>query len=62
MVAVQLAVICFLSTLQMSETEIPGEFRMFAVVGNTMRSFIVTVPRLFYVNCRAEDTPHVCAI
>lgn len=47
---------------QLSETDLPGEFKMWAVVGGVMRNFMLTLPRVFYVNCRGEDATAVCAL
>eukprot|EP01105_Mastigella_eilhardi_P017644 TRINITY_DN4063_c0_g1_i2.p1 TRINITY_DN4063_c0_g1~~TRINITY_DN4063_c0_g1_i2.p1 ORF type:complete len:2253 (-),score=629.40 TRINITY_DN4063_c0_g1_i2:1326-7811(-) len=41
--------------LSIAETITPGMFTLWAMVGPTIRSFTVTVPRIFYVNSLAES-------
>ncbi|KAJ3294019.1 DNA polymerase epsilon catalytic subunit [Borealophlyctis nickersoniae] len=38
--------------LQVAETDIPGDFRVWAMVGGGLHSIKLTVPRVFYVNSR----------
>ncbi|KCV68263.1 DNA polymerase epsilon subunit 1 [Fonticula alba] len=41
--------------LQICETPTPGEFNVFAFVGETMNVIKVNVPRIFYVNSLVDD-------
>lgn len=41
--------------IQIAETDIPGEFRMWILADKTLASIQLTVPRIFYVNCREPD-------
>jgi DNA polymerase epsilon subunit 1 len=38
--------------LHIAETDVPGEFRLWALVGKDMHSVKVSIPRVFYVNSR----------
>lgn len=38
--------------LHIAETDIPGEYRLWALVGKDMHSVKVSIPRVFYVNSR----------
>ncbi|KAG0251624.1 DNA polymerase epsilon catalytic subunit [Actinomortierella ambigua] len=42
--------------IQVVETEIPGEFRLWIMIDKVLHSVKLTVPRIFYVNSRVEDT------
>lgn len=42
--------------IQIAETEIPGEFRLWALVDSGLYSIRLTVPRIFFVNCLQADT------
>ena len=44
--------------VQVVDTEIPGEFRLWILIDKTLHSIRVSVPRTFYVNSRIEDTSH----
>lgn len=42
--------------LEIVQTDMPGEFRIFAIVNQTMHSFRLIIPRIIYINNRTEDT------
>ncbi|KAG0367489.1 hypothetical protein BC939DRAFT_506368 [Gamsiella multidivaricata] len=46
----------FWQIIQIVETEIPGEFRLWILIDKTLHSIRLSVPRIFYVNSRVEDT------
>ncbi|KAF9208588.1 DNA polymerase epsilon catalytic subunit [Haplosporangium sp. Z 27] len=46
----------FWQIIQIVETEIPGEFRLWVLIDKTLHSIRLSVPRIFYVNSRVEDT------
>ena len=37
----------------MAETDAPGVFKLWALVGSELHAVKVNVPRIFYVNCKA---------
>lgn len=41
--------------LQLAETDIPGDFRVWALVGGNLHALKMTVPRVFYINSRMPD-------
>ncbi|KAJ3380162.1 DNA polymerase epsilon catalytic subunit [Lobulomyces angularis] len=41
--------------LQIVETDIPGEFKIWAMVNQSMHLIRITVPRIFYINKKTED-------
>jgi DNA polymerase epsilon subunit 1 len=41
--------------LQIAETDIPGEYRMWVMVQGQMFNIRLTVPRVFYLNCKQEE-------
>lgn len=41
----------FYSIFQLAETNDPGTFKVWAVVGTDLHTIKVNVPRIFYVNC-----------
>ncbi|KAI9013156.1 hypothetical protein BC832DRAFT_282542 [Gaertneriomyces semiglobifer] len=41
--------------LQIAETDIPGDFRVWALIEGTLHSIKLSVPRTFYVNSRIPD-------
>ncbi|KAG0320031.1 DNA polymerase epsilon catalytic subunit [Dissophora globulifera] len=41
--------------IQIVETDIPGEFRLWIMIDKTLHSVRLSVPRIFYVNSRVED-------
>ncbi|KAF9181365.1 DNA polymerase epsilon catalytic subunit [Haplosporangium sp. Z 11] len=44
--------------IQIVETDIPGEFRLWILIDKTLHSVRLSVPRIFYVNSRVEDANH----
>ncbi|KAF8939090.1 DNA polymerase epsilon catalytic subunit [Dissophora ornata] len=46
----------FWQIIQIVETDIPGEFRLWILIDKTLQSVRLSVPRIFYVNSRVEDT------
>ncbi|KAI1296371.1 DNA polymerase epsilon catalytic subunit [Mortierella claussenii] len=42
--------------IQIMETDIPGEFRLWVLIDKTLHSIRLSVPRIFYVNSRVEDS------
>lgn len=44
--------------VQIVESEIPGEFRLWILIDKTLHSVRLSVPRIFYVNSRVEDASH----
>ncbi|TPX34056.1 DNA-directed DNA polymerase [Synchytrium microbalum] len=44
-----------LQVLQIAETDLPGEFRMWVLVKGDLHSIRLTVPRVFYLNCRFDQ-------
>ncbi|KAF9436997.1 DNA polymerase epsilon catalytic subunit [Entomortierella beljakovae] len=42
--------------IQIVETDLPGEFRLWVLINKTLHSIRLSVPRIFYVNSRVEDT------
>ncbi|KAG0052419.1 DNA polymerase epsilon catalytic subunit [Gryganskiella cystojenkinii] len=44
--------------VQIVDTEIPGEFRLWILIDKTLHSVRLSVPRIFYVNSRVEDASH----
>ncbi|KAG0248938.1 DNA polymerase epsilon catalytic subunit [Mortierella polycephala] len=44
--------------IQIVETDIPGEFRLWILIDMTLHSVRLSVPRIFYVNSRVEDANH----
>ncbi|KAI8349205.1 hypothetical protein EDC96DRAFT_308837 [Choanephora cucurbitarum] len=45
--------------LQIAETEIPGEYRMWIIVQGQMFNIRLTVPRIFYLNSKQENPSSV---
>ncbi|KAF9359459.1 DNA polymerase epsilon catalytic subunit [Mortierella sp. AD094] len=45
----------FWQIIQIVETDIPGEFRLWVLIDKTLHSIRLSVPRIFYVNSRVED-------
>lgn len=45
----------FWQIIQIVETELPGEFRLWIMLDKTLHSVRLSVPRIFYVNSRVED-------
>ena len=45
--------------IQIVETEIPGNFRIWAMINQNMHSFKLQVPRILYINCVNEDETFV---
>ncbi|KAK3818962.1 MAG: DNA polymerase epsilon catalytic subunit A [Benniella sp.] len=45
----------FWQIIQIVETELPGEFRLWILIDKTLHSVRLSVPRIFYVNSRIED-------
>jgi DNA polymerase epsilon subunit 1 len=43
--------------LQVFETDIPGECRLWVVINNGLYQFKLSVPRVFYVNSSSEEQP-----
>ncbi|KAF9543309.1 DNA polymerase epsilon catalytic subunit [Mortierella hygrophila] len=44
--------------VQIVESEIPGEFRLWILIDKALHSVRLSVPRIFYVNSRVEDASH----
>ncbi|KAF9330439.1 DNA polymerase epsilon catalytic subunit [Podila minutissima] len=44
--------------IQIVETELAGEFRLWLMIDKTLHSVRLSVPRIFYVNSRVEDANH----
>ncbi|KAF9954672.1 DNA polymerase epsilon catalytic subunit [Modicella reniformis] len=48
----------FWQIIQIVETELPGEFRLWILIDKTLHSVRLSVPRIIYVNTRVEDADH----
>ena len=44
----------FMSVPQVAETAVPGVFTLWALVGSDLHQLKLTIPRVFYVNCRTS--------
>lgn len=58
MSGVRVCVLCLLSCvpgvrIQIQETDQPGVFQVWALLGANLHRLKVIVPRVFYVNCRS---------
>ncbi|KAF9904824.1 DNA polymerase epsilon catalytic subunit [Lobosporangium transversale] len=42
--------------IQIVETDIPGEFRLWVLIDKNLHSIRLSIPRIFYVNSRVEDS------
>ncbi|TPX45049.1 DNA-directed DNA polymerase [Synchytrium endobioticum] len=42
--------------LQIAETDVPGQFRMWALVHGDLHAIQLNVPRVFYINSRVEES------